>query len=83
MTATRGWREERVTWSRDTTGRPVPLFTGITRDERGKDVPALGVGLSETALLTAGLRDQLWENMRLTLNDAAEVRRQRPPGADR
>jgi hypothetical protein len=38
MTATRSWRQERVTWSRDTTGRPVPLLTDITRDERGQDV---------------------------------------------
>jgi hypothetical protein len=48
---TRGWRNERTVRTVDTTGRPVEVVTGITRDHRGVAVVALSVDGGPSAVL--------------------------------
>jgi hypothetical protein len=71
----RQWRPERTLWTRDTLGLVVPITTGVTIDVHGAIVPAVGIGLESTAVLSPSLRDRVVENMRLVINVAVNVRR--------
>jgi hypothetical protein len=52
----RGWREERTTWTKDTTGRDVPITTGLTKDRDGRLVAVIAIGADGPSAI---MRDSL------------------------
>lgn len=80
---TRGWDQERHVRAETTTGQPVDLVTGITRDPRhpGRMVGAIAVddGPSVVLRLDGEVSNgtQVSENIRRTLADLKTVERRR------
>lgn len=66
----RGWRLERHVWTYDTTGRRVPIVTGLTIDQAGRPVAAIAIGDGPTAILD-GDASQLRANLAATAEDQA------------
>lgn len=69
----RGWREERTAWAFDTTGRRVPIVTGLTTSE-GRVVAAMAVADGPSVILD-GSASQVRANIVATLADLDDARR--------
>ncbi|MFB9687723.1 hypothetical protein [Amycolatopsis plumensis] len=69
----RGWREERTAWAFDTTGRRIPIVTGLTTSE-GRTVAVLAVADGPSVILD-GDASQLRTNIVQTLEDLKDARR--------
>ena len=70
----RGWREERHVTTYDTTGKPVPVVTGLTVDRDGKTVAAIAIGNGPSAILD-GDASQIRTDIVSTIQDLKDARR--------
>lgn len=79
----RGWRKERVVYTVDTTGSPVPIVTGLTTDSRGREVAVMAHGNGPSVVLAeardtsddASVDAQLRLNIAATVEDLGDTRR--------
>lgn len=69
----RGWREERTAWAFDTTGRRVPIVTGLTTSE-GRMVAVMAIADGPSVILD-GDASQVRTNIVQTLEDLSDARR--------
>lgn len=78
---TRGWRNERVVRTVDTTGREVEVITGITLDSRGVEVVALSVDGCPSAVIATPdafeVAAAVTVNLQHTQNDLIQRARRR------
>lgn len=70
----RGWRKQRTLITKDTTGRPVQVTTGLTTDAQGDEVVGLAIGNGPSAVVDLGNGSELSANLRLSLADLLEHR---------
>lgn len=74
----RGWRKERVVYTVDTTGKPVPIVTGLTLDRDGRDVAVMAHGNGPSVVLAeahdGSVDAQLRINIAATIEDLNDTR---------
>lgn len=75
LDAVRGWRKERVLWTTDSSGVPVPVTTGLTTDVKDEEVVGLAIGNGPTATVDLDSGSKLVTNLRQSLADWLERRR--------